>query len=349
MGLAGAGNLTSGKKKTGACENRHMLCVYATACAVFFVSARPAFGASVSVSLGEYEKVAGTDISGIDATSISGATYYYPSNTLYVVDDTKVTVYEISTEGALIGSILLSGFEDTEGIAYQYDNFFLLVEERRGNVVRAELPSSGEVSWSDCTVINIGTGWGNSGLEGVAYSEALHAAYAVKELGPPRLYRVTFDETGSALGVFENDPFNIENISGDAADIVALADGSFLILNQEENTLFGYSASGEILSELALDMTKPEGVAVDTNSQKIFVVGEPRQLCIFEKPQTGIRQSSRISIESNSPLLFADRAHIAHPLFVSKKSLVFSALGRRPAPCARLTHARQQMRTPGRK
>lgn len=252
---------------------------------------------SIASSLALYQKTFETDISGISGTSSSGVTFYPGTGTLYVVDDANTTVYEISTTGSLIRSITLSGFDDTEGIAYQSGNHFFIVEERIANVLRVQLPQtgSGPVLWDSCAVLSIAENWGNSGLEDVAYCTNTNMVYAVKELGPSALYRITLDSNGDPTNFFENDPFSIEGISGDAAGMYALSDGNFLILNQEENKLIGYSSTGEVLSELSLGMTKPEGITIDPNDSTIYVVGEPRQLFVFENPGTFTLPHSGIS------------------------------------------------------
>lgn len=255
------------------------------------------FPQSIASSLALYQKTFETDISDITATSISGVTLHPGTGTVYVVDDANTTVYEISKTGDLIRSIALSGFDDTEGIAYQSGNHFFIVEERIANLLRVQLPESGSgpVLWDSCSVLSIAENWGNSGLEDVAFCAETNTVYAVKEVGPPRLYRITLDSNGNPSGFFENDPFNIEGIRGDAAGIYALPDGNFLMLNQEENKLTGYSSSGEVLSELSLGMTKPEGVTIDPNDSSIYVVGEPRQLYVFKNPGTSIFPFTDIS------------------------------------------------------
>ena len=252
---------------------------------------------SIASSLALYHITFETDISGISGTSISGVTLYPGTGTLYVVDDANTTVYEISTTGSLIRSISLSGFDDTEGIAYQSGNDFFIVEERLANLLRVQLPQSGSgpVNWDSCVVLSIADNWGNSGLEDVAYCAGTNTVYAVKELGPSALYRITLDGNGDPASFFENDPFNIEGINGDAAGIYALSDGNFLLLNQEENKLIGYNGTGEILSELSLGMTKPEGITIDPSDSSIYVVGEPRQLFVFENPGTSTLPDSGIS------------------------------------------------------
>ncbi len=249
---------------------------------------------SIASNLSKYKKNFGEDIPEIQASSISGVTFHPTSRTLYVVDDENTTVYEISTSGNLIRSISLSGFDDTEGIAYQSGNYYFITEERLANVLRVQLPEtgSGPVSWDDCVVLSIAENWGNTGLEGVAYCASDTTIYAIKEFSPPRLYRITLNNDGEPTDFFENDPFDIENISGDAAGIYALSGGNILILSQEENKLIGYSGTGEKLSELSLKMSKPEGITVDESDSTIYIVGEPRQLFVFRNPETTVQPPS---------------------------------------------------------
>jgi len=255
---------------------------------LFIVTNSPVSAQSIAASLSTYQKSFETDIAGISGTSTSGVTFHPGSKTLFIVDDANTTVFEISLSGVLIRSITLSGFEDTEGIAYHYGDYFFLVEERLANVVRARMPQagSGPVSRDSCTALNLGPNMGNSGLEDIACTATPAMAYAVKESAPPRLYRITLDGNGNPAGFSQNDPFNIEAISGDAAGLFVLSDGNFLILSQEENKLKGYNPTGEKLSEVSLGMTKPEGITVDQSDSTIYIVGEPRQLFILKKTGT---------------------------------------------------------------
>lgn len=246
---------------------------------------------SIAASLAEYQKTVGYTINGISGTSFSGVTFYYGSATLYVVDDANTTVYEIDTAGGVIRSISLSGFQDTEGIAYQSGSYFFIIEERLANLVRVTLPQSGPgpVDWNTGVVLSIADDWGNTGLEGVTYCVSTQTVYLAKEIDPPTLYRVTLDTNGDPDAFFENDPFTPESYQGDIADLYALSDGNFILVNQEENKLIGCSGTGEILSELLLGMTKPEGITVDTSDNTIYIVGEPRELFVF-KPLPTARQ-----------------------------------------------------------
>jgi uncharacterized protein YjiK len=244
---------------------------------------------SIASSLAQYKKVLSTTISGITTTSISGATYHPGSKTIYVVDDADTVVFEVDTSGKLIRKILLSGFEDTEGIAYQAGDKFFIVEERRGNIVRVTIPQTGSnpVMWSNSVILNIAQNMGNTGLEDVAYVSP-DKVYAVKEMSPARMYTVQLDNSGNPVSFIADSPFNIGGFSGDAAGLYALADGNFLILNQEENKCIGYNSQGVKLSELPTAMTKPEGLTVNSSDGIIYVVGEPREFSVFKNTVSSI-------------------------------------------------------------
>jgi uncharacterized protein YjiK len=251
--------------------------------------------ASIAASLAEYKatlKV--TAISGITASSISGVTFHPGSKTLYAVDNGTNAMYEFTTGGALLRSIATTGFQDIEGIAHQTGTYFYIAEEGTSSIVRISIPASGTgpVSRSNGTALTLAGNWANNGLEGVSYCPSNKTAFAVKERLPPQLYHIALDSPGNPVSAFANDPFNIENKSGDAADVFALSDGNFLIVDQEENKLVGYSASGQILSELSLkEMTQPEGVAFDTSNGTIYIAGEPRQLFVFRNTTAPVQTS----------------------------------------------------------
>jgi uncharacterized protein YjiK len=230
-------------------------------------------------------------VAGVSAKSFSGVAYHPDTKSLYVVDNDNANIYELSTTGALLRTIATSGIVDPEGIAYQGDDYFLLTEEGLANIVRLKVPrtGTGPLPKSGGTVLNIGPDMANSGIEGVAYCAAGKTAYAVKEIGPPRLYHIVLDGSGIPVSSTPDDPFDIGSKQGDAADIYALDDGNFIVVNQEQGKLEGYGPQGQALSSLPLGMSKPEGLAVDPGTGTLYVVGEPAEVSVFRKKGTGIR------------------------------------------------------------
>lgn len=244
---------------------------------------------SIAASLSGYAAVLRvSSVAGISAKSFSGAAFHPDTRTLYVIDNDNAVIYELSAAGVLLRSIATSGFLDPEGIAYQSGDHFLIAEEGLGNIVRVALPrtGAGPVPKSGGAVLNLARNLGNSGIEGVGYRSSDNTAFAVNESDPSRLYRIALDADGVPAASFPDDPFDIGGKDGDAADVCALNDGNFILVNQQENRLEGYGPKGQALSSLPLGMAKPEGIAIDTATGTIYVVGEPLEFSVFRKPGT---------------------------------------------------------------
>jgi len=247
--------------------------------------------ASLAASLGNYRsslKVA--SIEGLSVKSFSGVAFHPETQCLYVVDNDNAVIYELSVTGTLLRSISTTGFLDPEGITYQSGDYFLLSEEGLANIVRISLPrtGSGPVAHASGTLLNLGPDMGNSGIEGVSYRPGDKTAFAVKEISPSRLYRITFDAEGNPNAYLPDQPFSLAALEGDAADIWALDDGNFILVNQEKNQLIGYDSTGRPLSSLALGMSKPEGIAIDTRDETLYIVGEPMELTVWKPMGTGL-------------------------------------------------------------
>jgi uncharacterized protein YjiK len=247
----------------------------------------PAQAQSIAAVLPAYQKTLSiASVAGVTASSFSGVALHQANSALFVVDNGNANVYELTVTGTVVRTISTSGITDPEGIGYYRLNTFFIAEEGKSNILRVDIPATGTgpLDWSSVPALNLASNWGNTGVEGISYCGANNTLYAVKEINPPRLYRITLDNTGAFQTSYENDPFNIESNAGDAADIYALSDGNFIIVNQEQNRLEGYGPNGEPLSRLSLGMTKPEGIAIDTADGTIYIVGEPREFCVFKKP-----------------------------------------------------------------
>jgi uncharacterized protein YjiK len=109
--------------------------------------ALPAAARSIAELLGKYDIALQKEIDTESDSSLSGVAFDPNTGTLLVVDDDAQSMYELTTSGIIINKTELQGFTDIEGIAYQTNRYFLIVEERRGNVIRIELP---EIRSSAC-------------------------------------------------------------------------------------------------------------------------------------------------------------------------------------------------------
>lgn len=263
-------------------------------CSLFLSAAAGLASAqSPAAALSEYEPaLKATTVAGVSAKSFSGAAFHPESKTLYVIDNDNAVVYELGRTGALLRSITTTGITDPEGISYQADDYFLIAEEGLANILRLKLPrtGSGPVAKSSGTSLNIGPNMANSGIEGVSYRPSDKTVFAAKEITPSRLYRITLDGAGVPNASFPDEPFDVSTHGGDIADILALNDGNFILVNQEQDKLEGFGPTGQALSSLALGMSKPEGIAMDTSDGTIYVVGEPQEFSVFKRKPSGVRR-----------------------------------------------------------
>ena len=312
-----------------------ILCFLALAAA-----ARTAGGQTLAASLAEYHAATPVVSVPTSAKSFSGAAFHPETRTLYVIDNDNASVYELETAGNLLRNIATTGFTDPEGIAYQADDWFLIAEEGLADVVRVKLPrtGTGPVAKPGSGALSLGADMSNSGIEGVAYRASDKAAFAVKEVNPPRLYRLTLDAAGNPTAFQADAPFDIGGKSGDAADIAAPEDGGFILVNQEGNKLEGYGPEGQALSSLPLGLKKPEGVAVDAATGTLYVVGEPAEFRVFKRAATAARSAPSVGVSETSGDFSVTLAHDPRhaPGAGTGRELRFQL----PAPCnVRIDHA----------
>jgi uncharacterized protein YjiK len=263
--------------------------------------------ASLAASLGDYGPgLKSATVAGLSVKSFSGVAFHPETGNLYVVDNDNATVYELSVTGLLLRAVSTTGFADPEGISYQGGDYFLIAEEGPANIVRVALPrtGSGPVARAGAVSLNLGPDMANFGIEGVSYRHADQTAYAVKEISPSRLYRITCDSGGIPKAVAPDQPFSLGALDGDAADVWALDDGNFILVNQEQNRLVGFDSTGKVLSSLALGMSKPEGIAIDTRDGTIYIVGEPMELTVWKPQSTRIGKGPRPALHGREPGIF---------------------------------------------
>jgi len=265
-------------------------------------------------------------ISGISASNISGVALQYPSRKLFLVDNGNASIIELTTTGTVVRTITTKGISDPEGLTHYKDNIFFLAEERISTIYRIEIPATGTgpLTFSSAPSLCVEKIEGNTGTEGVSYCSTNNTLIAVKEKEPSRLYRIDLDEKGTLLASTSNAPFSLENHEGDAADIAALNDGNFIIVNQEKSRLEGYDATGKLLSSLSLDMNQPEGIAVDSADGTIYVVGEQRELCVLKPPIVEISLTTNSTTLTQPSIIEASivKGQIYATLHLAKQSVV---------------------------
>jgi len=229
---------------------------------------------------------------------LSGVTYNPLTNTLFMVtnkgpNSTSTSIYETETDGTVLRSITLDGFNDTEGIVHIGGTRFAVAEERRGNIAFFDIPSSTSnitISYNDAEIASLSSAlgpWGaNDGLEGVSYNPATQAIYTVKEQSP-KYYNFTNPTSFPAnITTANTDEFCTNNTLGfsDVAGMhhLGLNGGTdVLLLGEIDKTLLQVDENCNVIGQFPLDfMTQPEGVTMDNNGN-IYIVGERNQLVIL--------------------------------------------------------------------
>jgi uncharacterized protein YjiK len=278
----------------------------------------PSSGASLAERLEDLRPLKPVaTVSGTTAKSFSGVALQPETQSLYVVDNDDAKVYVLTTAGVLQRIISTSGLTDPEGITYQGNNGFLISEEGKANIIQTPLPLSGTgpiaMTAPSATILNIGPDMANSGIEGVSYCAANKTAYAIKEINPSRLYRIALDEAGKPVESFPDEPFVLTNHNGDIADILALDDGNFLLVNQENSRLEGYDSQGKLLSTLLVTMNKVEGITLDKDSETLYLVGEPNEFMALR-----MDPSPLIGVSEKTQQIFLGR-RVGLSLFITGK------------------------------
>lgn len=273
---------------------RHAL---AAALSLAAAAAQAQIDLSTYVRTGVFNLPSATTGANLLANEASAVTYNWDRDSLFVVGDGGTSLVEVSKTGALISSMLLSGFTatatgDPEGIAYVGNGQFVLSLERVRQAALITYSAGGTATLAATPKITMGPpGAGNNGNEGIAFDGGGNFI-VVKQTSPQQVFRTALDFTaltssnGSAAaeptGLFNPAVFNAVDLS----DVYALsvlpasltgADaGSLLVLSASSNRIWEISRSGSILSQLALDGTsaaQTEGLAMDF-AGNLYVVNE---------------------------------------------------------------------------
>lgn len=249
------------------------------------------------IDLTTFNKCYSVTISTI-ADDLSGVCYNYDRGTLFGVINGTESVREIDLNGNEIRNISLSGFWDTEGIAYMGNNEYALTEEQNGRIVFITIPDGnsnttiGYPGASSYIQMN-GSYAGNKGLEGVAYNYISDSLYMVKEKNNIDLYGLHDPLSLKGTTQANNMVFDLQALAAnypaspnlnftDAAGLSFTPYGTLLILTEEGKSLIEVDASdGTLLSyKLIPAFMQPEGV-IAISASEFVIVGEPNELYFY--------------------------------------------------------------------
>ena len=227
--------------------------------------------------------------------NLSGLTYCPASNTLFAITNNPCRMYEIGTDGALLRTIAMPGFEDTEGVVYVRDNFFAVIEERRHVLHLLEIDGNTTVvnrnQVHKSLTIDI-KGADNSGFEGLAYDPHDKVFFIAIEKDELQVIKVTGWPAGAALQIHTDtallgSDLNMDDFSGLHFDVNS---GNLVFLSDESKRLTAVTQQGKHRSSMVLergfsglhdDIPQPEGVTMDSDGT-LYVVSEPNIFYCFK-------------------------------------------------------------------
>jgi uncharacterized protein YjiK len=236
--------------------------------------------AAGSLDLSRYSVTASFSLPDSTASESSAITWNWDTDTLFVVGDEGDYITEVTTGGTVLGSMRLSGFDDTEALTYIGGGRFVIGEERIQDVYLIDYNAGTTASRGALATVSLGGNVGNIGLEGIAYDRASGGFVTVKEKAPQAVQGGTIDFTNGthtmtdlfapSLGV--SDLSDVQVLSGFTG--ASFAD-NLLIYSQESRKLLEVTRSGQILSsfDFSAFSGSAEGVTISSNGT-IFITDE---------------------------------------------------------------------------
>jgi uncharacterized protein YjiK len=251
-------------------------------------------GAQVaSIDLANYRLTNTYSLPTPQASEASAITWNWNTGSMFVLGDEGDAIVEVTRSGTLIGSMSLTGFDDTEGLTYIGNGQFVLVEERLQDAYLLTYTAGGNVSRSSLASASIGVTVGNVGLEGISYDPTTGQYIVVKEKTPQQVSSValTFGAggTGTAAVTSLFNPAGLGLL--DLSDVQVLSTvldpsspdaGNLLVYSQESSLLLEVSRTGSVLSmySLAGITDSAEGVTIDSNGL-IYIVDESPNMYVL--------------------------------------------------------------------
>ncbi len=218
-----------------------------------------------------------------EASEASAVTYNWDTGTLFVLGDEGDALVEVDKQGNKLGVMTLTGFDDTEGLAYIGGGKFVITEERLQDAYVLSYTADGTVARGGLPSVSLGPTVGNIGIEGVSFDRTSGKFFAVKEKSPQAVYEVGMDFVAGSASV--TSLFTPALGALDLSDVAVLSSvpmlaghpdaSNLLIFSQESAVLMEVSRSGDKLStfDFSALSENAEGVTIDYDGN-IYVVAE---------------------------------------------------------------------------
>ena len=200
--------------------------------------------------------------SSIDIKELSGLCAL-SSDILYTVSDNTNKIYKISTSGKILSSFSFA-LADLEGIAVNpNDQSIYVVEERKREITQFNKLGTKIRS----ITVNVKNREINSGLEGICIDPTNNNIFVLNEKSPGKLIELNSD--GSQINSTDL------HFASDYSGLCINPDTEELwILSDESRKLFKCNKKGSLIKEYNININKMEGIAIDFNSEKIYIVSD---------------------------------------------------------------------------
>lgn len=261
----------------------------AAAIALVSASLAPVAAQAQALDLSRYTLTSSFALPGT-ASESSAITWNWDSNTLFVVGDEGDFITEVARDGTVIGSMSLSGFDDTEGLTYIGNGEFVIAEERLQDVYKLSYQSGGNASRSSLQSVSLGGTVGNEGIEGISFDRASGQFVTVKEKNPQgvQVGGINFANGTHTMSNLFTPNLGVADLS-DVQVLSGFTGASFadnlLIYSQESQRLLEVTRSGQVLSSFAFTTISgiAEGVTIAADGT-IFITDESPFVYILTAP-----------------------------------------------------------------
>lgn len=246
-----------------------------------------ALPAAAALDLSRYSLTSTFSLPTSTASESSAITWNWDTNTLFVVGDEGEYITEVTTAGTVVGSMKLSGFQDTEALTYVGNGRFVIGEERLQDVYQLTYQAGATAARSSLASVSLGITVGNVGLEGISFDRVNGQFVTVKEKSPQAVQLGSID--------FANGTHTMTNLFVPALGVADLSDvqvlssftgtsfaDNLLIFSQESQKLLEVSRTGQVLSSLDFSQISAttEGVTI-TADGTIFLTDETPNIYVL--------------------------------------------------------------------
>jgi len=215
---------------------------------------------------------------------MSGVTGHDNGN-VFVIDDNAQRIIQYSPNGSIIGQSTLSGFQDTEAIAYMGNNEFAIAEETRSRVVYVTISATNMPATISYPASNRYMTMNVGGMEGIAYDRSTTTLYVSKQ-STKEIYKISIGALRS--GTINPSPIDVTGITSPLVHgLEFLPNGNLLVLGSNaaltsgDKTLFEIDECGNQKSKKDLNSLPATSGGVNVSAGKMDGIAIGTDGCIY--------------------------------------------------------------------